>query len=326
MSVLSSDEWPISRVSELTVPEASVPAVEICTEISAAGMSTSAIDTLLVSSRAKDRHRGKGNAPVVRDESDVEEVADIGVVLDRLGHIDNQANDQLGDIIPRGRLARKDEGPRLHLFTLRRGRLFDFEILVNDRKDIERLALVLVHPLNLARKDRIDIDRDAQFSFEDVGEPALVILLDDVERATEVLVFRHGHEVLEERGIGNPVLASEGVGSKSGKLGIALQEPTTGSDTVGDVGEKVAALELDKVAEDGGLEQLRVEFGHAVDFEGTDNGEVSHADVFGDAFLDDGHALDPVHVVGPALGHFSEKVAYCQRGSKRGKGLILWSI
>jgi hypothetical protein len=35
-----------SRNSELTVPEASVPAVLICTEISQAGIKTSAIETL----------------------------------------------------------------------------------------------------------------------------------------------------------------------------------------------------------------------------------------------------------------------------------------
>lgn len=77
------------------------------------------------------------------------------------------------------------------------------------------------------------------------------------------------------------MLGADGVGDELRKAGVALQQPATGSDTVGDVGEVVTALELDKVAEDGRLEELRVELGNTVDLEGGNTREVGHADVLG---------------------------------------------
>lgn len=60
----------------LLVPDASVPAVLICTLTSAAGMRTSAIETLT------DQHLSRTTgSPVVRDEADFERVSDIGVVV-----------------------------------------------------------------------------------------------------------------------------------------------------------------------------------------------------------------------------------------------------
>lgn len=80
------------------------------------------------------------------------------------------------------------------------------------------------------------------------------------------------------------------------------------SDTVGDVGEKVTTLELDKVSEDGSLEKLTMKLGHTVDLERTDNSEESHPDIFRRAFLDDRHSSDTVHVVWPSLGNLTQEV------------------
>lgn len=79
-------------------------------------------------------------------------------------------------------------------------------------------------------------------------------------------------------------------------------------DAVGDVGEKVPTLELDKVSEDGSLEKLTVKLGDTIDLERADNSEESHPDVFRRAFLDDRHSLDTIHVVRPSLGDLSEEV------------------
>lgn len=231
---------------------------------------------------------------------------------DDLADIDDEADDELGNVVARCRLAGKDERPRLHLFALLRGGLLDLHVSVDDRKDVESLPLVFVHSLDLARKDAVDVDEDAEFFLEDVGETALVVLLDDVPGLAEVDVLGHGQKVAQELRVGEPLVRAQRVGDQLGELGIALKHPATGSDAVGDIREKVATLELDKVAEDGGLEELAVEFGDTVDLEGADNGEVSHADVFGGPFLDDGHAAHAVHVVGPALGDLAQEFAGCE--------------
>lgn len=51
-----------------------------------------------------------------------------------------------------------------------------------------------------------------------------------------------------------------------------------------------------------------MELGDTVDLEGTDDGEVGHADLLGSALLDDGHATDTVHVAWEALGDLVEEV------------------
>lgn len=66
----------MAKRGALTVPDASVPAVLICTLMSAAGMRTSAIDTLRLSGGERPSH-----IPVVGDEDNVEKVAHVGVVV-----------------------------------------------------------------------------------------------------------------------------------------------------------------------------------------------------------------------------------------------------
>lgn len=132
-------------------------------------------------------------------------------------------------------------------------------------------------------------------------------MLDLPKRLDKLLVLRHGQQVCEELAVGEPLVGAEGVGDEGSELRVALQKPSTRGDTVGDIGEEIAALELHKVAEDRALQQLRVQLGHTVHFHRADNGEESHADVLGRALFDDGHAADAVHVAGPSLSDLSEE-------------------
>jgi len=58
-----------------------------------------------------------------------------------------------------------------------------------------------------------------------------------------------------------------------------VQPPSRG-DAVGDVGKLIRAVYLDKVLEDGGLDQIGVKLGDTINFMRTDNGEVGHTDHF----------------------------------------------
>jgi hypothetical protein len=184
-----------------------------------------------------------------------------------------------------------------------------------------------MHSLDLAGKDAVNVNEDSELGLEDIGQAALIALLDDVERPPEVLVLGHGQEIAQRLGIGEPLVRAKRMRYEVGELGIALQEPSAGSDPVGDIREEVATLELDKVPEDRRLEQLAVKLGHTVDLEGADDGEMAntsvptescnsrHANVFRRALFDDGHAADPIHVVRPSLGDLGKEVADNQHRS-----------
>lgn len=104
------------------------------------------------------------------------------------------------------------------------------------------------------------------------------------------------------------MLGAQSVGDQLSEAGVTLQEPAARGNAVGHIREKVAALVLDKVAEDGSLKKLAVQLGDTVDFERANNGEVGHADKLAVALLDDGHAPDTVNVAREALGDVVEEV------------------
>ena len=118
----------------LPVPEASLPAVEICSDRSAAG-----IDVLGVLHVE------------VREEHDLEPVAHVGVVVDHVGHRVDELDDELGHAVAGRGLAAEDEGARRHV-----GLRVALEALV-EREDVQHvqvLALVFVEALDLDVEER----------------------------------------------------------------------------------------------------------------------------------------------------------------------------
>lgn len=57
-----------------------------------------------------------------------------------------------------------------------------------------------------------------------------------------------------------------------------MVQPSAGSNTVCDVGELVRAVDLNKVLEDGGLDEVGVQLSHTVDLVRADKSQVRHAD------------------------------------------------
>jgi hypothetical protein len=158
-----------------------------------------------------------------------------------------------------------------------------------------------VKPFDLGSKDTVDIDRNAELLFEHLGKlivssgqssgthTSLVILLDRVEGLAELGILGHREELGELLRVDQPVITTQSVGSQCGQLRVALQEPSvvivslehtaaslhlpSRRDAVGDVGEEVSTLELDKVPEDRGLQELAVELGDTVDLERSHNSQ-----------------------------------------------------
>ena len=96
---------------------------------------------------------------VVRQERDLEPVADIGIVVDDVRDIVGELDDQLGPRIARRRLAGEDLDTRR---VGRTGIALDLPIDRGRRDDIQQLALVLVDALDLHVEQRVRADDNAE--------------------------------------------------------------------------------------------------------------------------------------------------------------------
>ena len=88
--------------------------------------------------------------------------------------------------------------------------------------------------------------------------------------------------------------------------GVAQGQPAARRDAVGLVVELVRP-QLVEVVEQPLLEQLGVQFRHAVDREAADDGQIGHADLGLVTLLDERHAALAVDVAGPAAGDLGQE-------------------
>jgi len=118
-----------------------------------------------------------------------------------------------------------------------------------------------------------------------------------------------------------PIVRSKSLGDELRKLGVALVEPSSGSDSVGDVGELVSSEELHEVAsghetrerrkknqsrvrrrreerheslnsrEELSLNELGMKSSDSVDLVRSNDGKVGHSNGLRETFLDEGHSL-----------------------------------
>lgn len=75
-------------------------------------------------------------------------------------------------------------------------------------------------------------------------------------------------------------------------------KPATGSDSISDISEFVSTVDVHKVFEDGGLDQVRVQLSDAVDLVRADDGKEGHANHLRLRLLDDRHAAENLAVLG----------------------------
>lgn len=84
-------------------------------------------------------------------------------------------------------------------------------------------------------------------------------------------------------------------------------KPAARRDGVGDVGELVGTVDGDEVSENGGLDEIGVQFGYPVDLVRTHDCEESHANHLRLRFFDDGNPPEHVAVLGELLLHGLEE-------------------
>ena len=210
---------------------------------------------------------------VVGEEHDAQLAVDLRVRVDHRAHRVDQLDDQLRRCVGGRRLPAEDERARDHgqVRVLLRP-----QVERNHVQEIEQLALVFVHALDLHVEERVAIDVHAVLRFDVPGELVLVPLLDRAHLGAEGGVFGvRGQllELLELRDPPVPDTAGDGVRQE----GIRGQQPAAGSYAVGDVVEAVRE-HLVEVVHQVGLEQLGVQGGDPIDAVRTDHRQVGHAD------------------------------------------------
>jgi len=158
------------------------------------------------------------------------------------------------------------------------------------------LALVLVHPLDLAVEDGVRVDGLAGALLQISGKVLLVVQLDLVQ------LLQHGLVVsilVQLAQVGSVVLVAvaDGLIQQLAQLRVGGQQPAAVSDAVGHVLERLR-LEQVVIVEDAVLDDLAVQLGHAVDAVRGISADVGHADL---VVADQGHVVDLALVAGECL-------------------------
>ena len=239
----------------------------------------------------------------VRQVHDLDEVAHARIAVDDLGRGGDQADDELGEVIARRRLAAEHEHARLH------GELgigLEPVIQADDVQDVQVLALVFVDALDLHVEDRGRIDDDAGALLDQTGQRGLVGVLDLAPLGAEIRVVDQRLELAQLR---------TGRGSSSSPMRCVMQCARRGFDehhpaprrhAVGLVGELLRP-QLGEVVEHVALEQLGVQRRDAVDGVAADAGQVRHAHVALAGFIDERQARDALLVAEEGHAHFVEE-------------------
>ena len=159
--------------------------------------------------------------PVVGDEHHLQAVADARVVVDRGGHVVDEADHQLGEVVGRGRLAGEDHHPR-HPVGARVGQ--DGLVAGDHVQHIEQLPLVFVHALHVHVEHGIGVERDAQLLLH-VGRQALLVgALDGAEAGHEAAVVLVVAQAVQQFELAPPV-GAEALVDQRGEARVGLGQP-----------------------------------------------------------------------------------------------------
>jgi hypothetical protein len=139
----------------------------------------------------------------------------------------------------------------------------------------------------------------------------LVLVFDVAELLPELLVVNERLKLVQQSQVLQELVTTELGCNKLGELGIGLVQPSARCNTIGDVCELIGSVDLHKVLEDGGLDEIRVQFSHTVDLVGAYQGEVGHADHLRLGFFDNRNAAEQFAVAGKvALDELEEIQVY----------------
>lgn len=255
---------------------------------------------VLANVRRGDNHLGLADV-VVFQEDNLEQVANVAVLVDNFAHSIDQVNDLLGHPVAGSSLATKDGDTWQLLLPLLGAHCLESQVPVDNSKDVELLALIFVNSLDLDVEQGCWVDRYAERSLNVLGQAHLVGILDLCPLLAEGLVLGMSFQLVENSQILQEIVTTALGSNQLRQARVGLVQPTSGGDAVGHVGELVRAVNLNKVLENGGLDQIRVQLSHTVDLVGTYNGQEGHSHHLGLTLLNDGDSAEQVSVIGEGL-------------------------
>ena len=223
-------------------------------------------------------------------------------MLDLIGQGVDEADDPLGHRIARRRLGAEEEGVGLGDAV---GIVLKLLVKRNDVQHVEKLALILVEPLDLHIEDGSGIQHHALVLFGIESETLLVVLLDLGQTLQHRLVVGVGVQLLQSRGMEQIVVPTGEIPDQAVQLRVDLAEPAAVIDAIGDILE-LPGLHGAGVFEHILAQDVGVEGADAVDRHAAGHAQVRHPDL---AAPDDGHFLrllgivvEVLHLLLPAGG------------------------
>ena len=166
------------------------------------------------------------------------------------------------------------------------------------------LALVLVHTLDLAVKDRIRVNDLAGGLLQVVGKVGLVLTLDLGGGSLHGLVVHELLQLLQLGGVGLEAV-TDGLLQQMGQARVGAEQPAAVGDAVRDVLECLRLVQ-EVIMENAVLDDLTVQLGNAVDGVAGVGADVGGADL---VVADDRHIVDLALVAGESLGQVGAAAA-----------------
>ena len=127
---------------------------------------------------------------VVFNVDDLEEVANVFIMVDDFANTADQMDDGLCHPVAWGSFATENRHAWLELLTLFRAHGLNREIAVDDAKDVELLTLVFMYTLDLNVKQRFRADGDACGVLDVLSQADLVIMLDRLPVFLELFIIK----------------------------------------------------------------------------------------------------------------------------------------
>lgn len=207
---------------------------------------------------------------VILQEDDLEGITNILVIVDNISNLVDKVNDSLCHPVSWSSLSTEDRDAGNKLLPLLRGHGLDLKVAVDDTKDVQLLALVFVDTLDLDIEQSSGVHSNTIVLLDVFCKSDLVGILDITELFAELLVINKGLQLVKQCKILEELMSTKLGCDQSRELGVGLVKPSSWSDTIGNVGELVRSVDLDKVLENCGLDQVGVQFCDTIDLVGAD--------------------------------------------------------
>ena len=216
------------------------------------------------------------------------------------GDSHNQADDQLGHVVARGRLAAEDHRAGRQVFAVA-----EAQVALHDLQGGQVLTLVFMDPLYLHIEQGGGVHQHVGVVADRGGQALLALFPHLLPAPEEGAVMGEGFQALQLVEVAAPGGADAFI-EQGGQAGVGHRQPAARCHAVGHVGEPVGP-EGSEVVEHVLHQQLAVEFGHPVHLVAAHHRQVGHAHLALAPFLDQGEALQQLRLPRVADPHHAQE-------------------